>query len=97
LELRLSKAVYFPSGQPAWAGSRCFGHTPVCALAIRPRNCCPKVLKERAQVYRWVMFAMTELEQPLWRITRHTMLYPEDKRLPRDVALASESSTSAIS
>lgn len=49
----------------------------------------PRDLKERAQVYRWVMFAMTELEQPLWRIFRHTTLYPEDKRLPADIALAS--------
>jgi glutathione S-transferase len=48
----------------------------------------PANLKQRAQVYRWMMFAVTELEQPLWRITRHTMLYPEDKRLPQDVALA---------
>ena len=47
-------------------------------------------LKQRAQVYRWVMFGVTELEQPLWRITRHTQLYPEDKRLPADVALASQ-------
>jgi glutathione S-transferase len=36
------------------------------------------------------MFAVTELEQPLWRIARHTMIYPEDKRLPADVALASQ-------
>ncbi len=36
------------------------------------------------------MFAMTELEQPLWRIAKHTFLLPEDKRLPQDVALASE-------
>jgi glutathione S-transferase len=50
----------------------------------------PAALKERAQVYRWLMFAVTELEQPLWRIARHTMLYPEGKRLPDDVALASQ-------
>jgi glutathione S-transferase len=50
----------------------------------------PADLKTRAEVYRWVMFAMTELEQPLWRITRHTMLYPEEKRLPADIALARE-------
>jgi glutathione S-transferase len=37
---------------------------------------------------RWLLFTTTELEQPLWRITRHTRLYPEDKRLPGDVALA---------
>ena len=37
-----------------------------------------------------MLFAVTELEQPLWRITRHTMLYPPDKRLPADIALARE-------
>ncbi len=46
----------------------------------------PTDLRERAQVYRWVMFAMTEIEQPLWRIAKHTFLLPEDKRLPQDVA-----------
>ncbi|PAJ79326.1 glutathione S-transferase family protein [Burkholderia ubonensis] len=50
----------------------------------------PVDLATRAQAYRWVMFAVTELEQPLWRITRHTMLYPPDKRLPADIALARE-------
>jgi glutathione S-transferase len=53
----------------------------------------PADLKTRAQVYRWVMFAMTELEQPLWRITRHTALLPQDERLPQDVALAREDFT----
>ena len=46
--------------------------------------------RERAQVYRWVMFAVTELEQPLWRISKHTAVYPVDKRLPADIALARE-------
>jgi len=50
----------------------------------------PADLKARAEVYRWVMFAMTELEQPLWRITRHTALLPQEKRLPEDAALARE-------
>src|SRR6266481_7332948 len=50
----------------------------------------PADLTGRAQVNRWLLFAATELEQPLWRISRHTALYPEDKRLPGDVALASE-------
>lgn len=50
----------------------------------------PANLKERAQAYRWVMFAVTELEQPLWRVTKHTALYPENKRLPADIALAKE-------
>lgn len=48
----------------------------------------PTDLNERAQVYRWTLFAVTELEQPLWRITRHTLLYPPDQRLPADIELA---------
>jgi glutathione S-transferase len=58
------------------------------AEKYRDKGLLPADLKLRAQVYRWVMFAMTELEQPLWRIARHTTLYPEDKRLPADIALA---------
>lgn len=50
----------------------------------------PTSVEERAQVYRWVMFAVTELEQPLWRISKHTALYPEDKRLAADIVLAKE-------
>jgi glutathione S-transferase len=50
----------------------------------------PTDLEERAQVYRWTLFAVTELEQPLWRITRHGFLYPPDKRLPADIELARE-------
>jgi glutathione S-transferase len=49
----------------------------------------PASLNERAQVNRWLLFAATELEQPLWRISRHTALYPEEQRLPADVVLAS--------
>jgi glutathione S-transferase len=60
------------------------------AEKYRDRGLLPADLGERAQVYRWAMFAVTELEQPLWRITRHTRLYPEDKRLPDDVALAGQ-------
>ncbi|MFA1623987.1 glutathione S-transferase family protein [Rhizobium mongolense] len=50
----------------------------------------PADLRERARAYRWSMFAVTELEQPLWRIAKHTFIYPEDKRLPEDIALARE-------
>jgi glutathione S-transferase len=50
----------------------------------------PTDLTERAQAYRWSLFAVTELEQPLWRIAKHTFLYPEEKRLPEDIALAKE-------
>lgn len=53
----------------------------------------PADLETRSQVYRWVMFTMTELEQPLWRIARHTALLPEAKRSAQDVALAREDFT----
>jgi len=49
----------------------------------------PAGVAARAQVNRWLLFAVTELEQPLWRIARHSMLYPEEQRLPQDVAIAS--------
>jgi glutathione S-transferase len=49
----------------------------------------PVDLNERAQANRWLLFAATELEQPLWRISRHTALYPEEQRLPADVSIAS--------
>lgn len=53
----------------------------------------PTKLEQRAQVYRWVLFAMTELEQPLWRMAKHRFLYPEEKRLPQDIDLAREDFT----
>jgi glutathione S-transferase len=53
----------------------------------------PADREQRAQLNRWLMFTATELEQPLWRITRHTNLYPESKRLLGDVALAREEFT----
>ena len=49
----------------------------------------PTDLEQRAQVNRWLLFAATELEQPLWRISRHTLLYPEAQRLRADVIIAS--------
>jgi glutathione S-transferase len=50
----------------------------------------PETVEDRGQMYRWIFFLVTEIEQPLWRITRHTFLYPEEKRLPQDVDLATE-------
>ena len=43
---------------------------------------------ERAKHDQWLLFCATELEQPLWRIRRHTSLYPKDKRLPAEVEIA---------
>jgi glutathione S-transferase len=48
----------------------------------------PRDLGARAQLMRWLLFTTTELEQPLWRMAKHTFIYPEDKRLPGDMALA---------
>ncbi len=50
----------------------------------------PRDLKQRAELNRWLMFAATELEQPLWRIAKNTALYPEEKRQPSDVERARE-------
>ena len=48
----------------------------------------PTDLAGRAEANRWLLFTATELEQPLWRITRHTRVYPPEQRLPADVAIA---------
>ena len=50
----------------------------------------PTDIWHRAQLNRWLLFTTTELEQPLWRIRRHTAVYPHYKRLPGEVALAAE-------
>lgn len=54
----------------------------------RDKGLLPADIKQRAEAYRWIMFTMTELEQPLWRIARNSFIYPEDKRQPTDVAMA---------
>ncbi len=50
----------------------------------------PEALEDRAQMYRWIFFLVTEIEQPLWRIARNTFLYPEEKRLPQDIDQATQ-------
>jgi glutathione S-transferase len=47
-----------------------------------------RTLAERGQIFRWMFFLATEIEQPLWRIALHTSLYPADERLPADIPLA---------
>jgi glutathione S-transferase len=56
----------------------------------------PIDIRQRSQVYRWLLFAVTELEQPLWRITRHTALYPEHLRLTAEVSLARQDFTDMV-
>lgn len=49
----------------------------------------PTEPKLRAQLNRWLLFTATELEQPLWRIARHSFIYPEEQRLAGDIDIAS--------
>ncbi|MEO8452998.1 MAG: glutathione S-transferase family protein [Gemmatimonadota bacterium] len=53
------------------------------------RGLIPTGRAERGEFHRWLMFVVTEIEGPLWRIARNTRLYPEDERLPADVVIAS--------
>ena len=48
----------------------------------------PTGLRQRAELNKWLLFAATELEQPLWRMARHKNLYPEQDRIPADIPLA---------
>lgn len=48
----------------------------------------PTDLKQRSQLNRWMLFVVTELEQPLWRIARNSFLYPEAQRQPADIEIA---------
>ena len=48
----------------------------------------PRGLRARAEVYRWLLFSATELEQPIWRVARHTSLYPPEKRLAAEIPIA---------
>ncbi|MEH1861933.1 MAG: glutathione S-transferase family protein [Nostoc sp.] len=57
-------------------------------------NLVPTDLLLRAQLYRWLLFTATELEQPLWRIARHTFIYPEELRLSAEIPLARQDFTS---
>jgi glutathione S-transferase len=60
------------------------------AEKYRDKALIPADPQQRAQLMRWLLFTTTELEQPLWRMARHTALYPEDRRLPGELALARE-------
>src|SRR5262245_19892887 len=56
----------------------------------RDKGLIPADLQQRAQLMRWLLFTTTELEQPIWRMARHTVLYREDRRRPGELALARE-------
>ena len=62
----------------------------VLYLAEKYGKFLPTDARGRAEVNKWLLFTVTELEQPLWRIAKHRNLYPEAQRLPADIPLASE-------
>lgn len=62
----------------------------VLYLAEKYGKFLPADVRGRAEVNKWLLFTVTELEQPLWRMTKHHALYPEAKRLPADIPLAGE-------
>ncbi|MCB9540049.1 MAG: glutathione S-transferase family protein [Myxococcales bacterium] len=43
---------------------------------------------ERAKCWQWMLFALTELEQPLWTISKHTFALPEKLRVPAIIPTA---------
>ncbi|MDX2427035.1 MAG: glutathione S-transferase family protein [Cycloclasticus sp.] len=44
--------------------------------------------KERARYDEWSFFVLTELEQPLWTVGKHTFVFPEEKRVPEILDVA---------
>ena len=42
----------------------------------------PSHLVERAEVFRWIFYAVSEIETHLWAIAQHRFILPEDKRVP---------------
>ena len=45
----------------------------------------PASVADRGLMTQWLLFAATELEQPLWRIARHTRLYPAARRIAAEI------------
>lgn len=43
---------------------------------------------ERAQYNQWCFFVLSELEQPLWTITKHRFALPEKRRVPAIIETA---------
>jgi glutathione S-transferase len=55
-----------------------------------PETCLvPKAnTKARAKYDEWCFFVLTELEQPLWTVGKHTFVLPEEKRVPEILGIA---------
>ena len=48
----------------------------------------PPTDSARNQYFRWIVFAVAELEQPLWTMSKHTFAIPEKHRVPQVVDTA---------
>jgi len=44
--------------------------------------------QQRAKYNEWCFFVLTELEQPLWTVGKHTFVFPEEKRVPEILEIA---------
>ncbi|MEY8194848.1 MAG: glutathione S-transferase family protein [Cycloclasticus sp.] len=44
--------------------------------------------QQRAKYDEWCYFVLTELEQPLWTVGKHTFVFPEEKRVEAVLAVA---------
>lgn len=45
----------------------------------------PSEPAERARMHQWNSFLVTEIEQPLWRMALHEVIYPEADRRPEEI------------
>jgi len=55
---------------------------PSSKMAPPPRT------QQRAKYDEWNFFVLTELEQPLWTVGKHTFVFPEEKRVPAILQIA---------
>ncbi|MBQ0724055.1 MAG: glutathione S-transferase family protein [Cycloclasticus sp.] len=53
-----------------------------CNLLPEPKT------QNRARYDEWCFFVLTELEQPLWTVGKHTFVLPEEKRVPEILDVA---------
>ena len=48
----------------------------------------PDTAEERGRMYHWLLFLMTEIEAPLWRIALHMFIYAPEEKSEDEIALA---------
>ncbi|MGY3804453.1 glutathione S-transferase family protein [Pigmentibacter ruber] len=51
---------------------------------------------DRAYYDQWMSFCLSELETPLWRILKHSIILPENKRIHADTEYAKEEFNSIV-